>query len=354
MLMEIKANRNKGIELCRLMLMYMVCILHTLGGGGVLDNCVEGNIRYYVFWFIEISSYCAVDGFAFISGYTFSGKAVSIKKAVSLEVQALFYSAFLTGLLFLIGIRVSLSPLEIIELFFPITANTFWYLSAYFGILVFLPFIDMTINKLDERKAKELLTLFIIIFSMWGLLNNSFSLEWGYSTIWILIVYIIGALSKKINLFSRINTSILLSVFLANTVVMWIIRTIFHIGRIVNYNSPLVLINGIVIVILFSRINIRSNKLLYISPLALGAYLFHSNVVVNRIVLENHLLWVIKKPIYIGVIIILVFAFFLFACGLICELIRLKLNKLVHIDSIIQKIGAFINYIISFIVDRIR
>lgn len=38
-----KNERNYGIDLLRLVLMYMVCILHTLGQGGILEACEPGT-----------------------------------------------------------------------------------------------------------------------------------------------------------------------------------------------------------------------------------------------------------------------------------------------------------------------
>lgn len=41
-----KNERNYGIDLLRLVLMYMVCILHTLGQGGILEACELGTAEY--------------------------------------------------------------------------------------------------------------------------------------------------------------------------------------------------------------------------------------------------------------------------------------------------------------------
>ena len=37
-------ERNYGIDLLRLVLMFMVCILHTLKQGGVLEACEAGSL----------------------------------------------------------------------------------------------------------------------------------------------------------------------------------------------------------------------------------------------------------------------------------------------------------------------
>ena len=85
-------GRNYGIDLLRLVLMFMVCMLHTLGQGGVLYASVDGTIGYKAYWFLEILSYCAVDGFAIVSGYVASNRPRKYEKLVNMWFQAFFYS----------------------------------------------------------------------------------------------------------------------------------------------------------------------------------------------------------------------------------------------------------------------
>lgn len=75
-----KNERNYGLDLLRIVLMYMVCILHTLACGGVLAACTEGTMPYKVFWLLEFLSYCAVDAFALLSGYTATDKMRKFEK----------------------------------------------------------------------------------------------------------------------------------------------------------------------------------------------------------------------------------------------------------------------------------
>ena len=46
-----KYERNYGIDLLRLVLMYMVCMLHTLGQGGILGVCQAGTVSIRLFGF---------------------------------------------------------------------------------------------------------------------------------------------------------------------------------------------------------------------------------------------------------------------------------------------------------------
>ena len=132
-------NRNYGIDLLRLVLMFMVCILHTLGQGGILKASTVGTIGYQVFWLVEIMAYCAVDGFAFISGYTASNKPQKYSKIVEMWFQAFFYSFVLTVIFYVVGIRGKLELNALWKLAFPVTNNSFWYFTAY--VVLFFAFI---------------------------------------------------------------------------------------------------------------------------------------------------------------------------------------------------------------------
>ena len=52
-------RRNYGIDLLRLVAMFMVVILHVLGQGGVL-SATTGD-KHHIAWFLETAAYCAVD-----------------------------------------------------------------------------------------------------------------------------------------------------------------------------------------------------------------------------------------------------------------------------------------------------
>lgn len=62
-------KRNYGIDLLRIVSMFMVVFLHILGGGGVLELDSLSGASYWTAWTLKTASYCAVDIFAIISGY---------------------------------------------------------------------------------------------------------------------------------------------------------------------------------------------------------------------------------------------------------------------------------------------
>ena len=68
--LEIK-NRNYGIDLLRIITMFMIVNLHILYHGGILssEKLYFGSTKFNIVWIIEIVSYVAVNCYALISGF---------------------------------------------------------------------------------------------------------------------------------------------------------------------------------------------------------------------------------------------------------------------------------------------
>ena len=92
---DLNTERNYGIELLRIIAGLFVIVYHALGQGGVLENLIEGTLSFKIVWLIGIISYCAVDVFVLISGYTSISiieKEYDWSKLILLWLEVLYYS----------------------------------------------------------------------------------------------------------------------------------------------------------------------------------------------------------------------------------------------------------------------
>ena len=64
-----KEKRNIGLDLLRILSMFMVLILHLLGKGGMLEKESNSQIYYLIYNFMEILCIVAVNCYVLISGY---------------------------------------------------------------------------------------------------------------------------------------------------------------------------------------------------------------------------------------------------------------------------------------------
>ena len=340
-------ERNYGIDLLRLVLMYMVCMLHTLGQGGILNASVAGTGGYKVFWFLEILSYCAVDGFAIISGYMANDKPRKYEKLIDMWFQAFFYSFIVTMILTIIGINDTWSKSAIIKSAFPVTFGYFWYFTAFFALFFSIPILNSFLFTIDTNMTKKVFIIIVILFSVLGVLGDPFKSNNGYSAIWLMVLYCIGVLAKKIKLFETRRSITLIILWALCIVLTWGAHVFIGINLLTNYVSPTILLSGILMVVLFSRISIRGSILKKISPLTFGIYLFQLNGVIWNNILNNAFVGVVDQPLYVGVLLVFAFAFVIFISGLLVEYIRSRIAKLLKIPALSKRIVNLLDVIIN-------
>ena len=327
-------GRNYGIDLLRLVLMFMVCMLHTLGQGGVLYASVDGTIGYKAYWFLEILSYCAVDGFAIISGYVASNRPRKYEKLVNMWFQAFFYSFIITAVFTVVGINNTWAIKDIIKCALPVTFGKFWYFTAFFVLFFAIPILNKFFFSISENITKKSLIIIVVLFSVLGTLNDPFKSSAGYSAIWLMVLYCIGVLAKRVNLFETRKNSTLIVWWVLCVVLTWFVRVFIGIGGLTNYVSPTILLSGIIMVVLFSRIPLNGNFVSKLSPLAFGIYLFQMNQVIWNNILKDAFVGIVEKPLYIGIPLVFGFASAIFLSGLCVEFVRSILANICRINKL--------------------
>ena len=340
-------QRNYAIDLLRLVLMFMVCVLHTLGQGGVLDACAVGTLKYNVFWLIEVLAYCAVDAFALIAGYVASDKPQKYEKLVNMWFQVFFYSFVVSLVATFCGIGGELGIKELIKSALPVTFNRFWYVTAYFGLFFAIPLLNKFVFSIDKETAKKALVIMLVLFSVLGILGEPMRTYKGYSVLWLIVLYLIGAIANKIELFKNTKTSTLIILWSVCILVSWIALVVFGTQRLIRYVSPTILLTGVIMVILFSRMKLKGKIISKLSPLALGIYLFHSNKVLWRNVIKDAFVFIVDKNILVGILLVFGIATVIFLAGLIVEFVRSKLANWIKLDKLSKKIVTLCEKILN-------
>ncbi|MGN0438549.1 MAG: acyltransferase family protein, partial [Lachnospiraceae bacterium] len=89
-------KRNYGIDVLRMLAMFMVTILHILTQGGILNASSKFTSQYEVGWLLQTAAFCAVDVYALISGYVWVHAKYRYRNIIELWMQVLFYSVSIT------------------------------------------------------------------------------------------------------------------------------------------------------------------------------------------------------------------------------------------------------------------
>lgn len=340
-------ERNYGIDLLRLVLMYMVCMLHTLGQGGILGASVVGTRGHKVYWFLEILSYCAVNGFAIISGYMAVDKPRKYEKIVEMWFQAFFYSFVLTMILTIAGINESWERADMFRCALPVTFGKFWYFTAFFALFFSIPILNKYLFSIEENTAKKMFIIMVVFFSFSSIYGDPFKLSRGYSTIWLIVLYCIGALAKKIKLFETRKSITLIILWAFCIIYSWKLLIFGENDILKNYVSPTMLFSGIIMVVLFSRLPVKGRIISKLSPLAFGIYLCQLNQVVWNNIIKNAFISVVEKPLHIGVLWAFIFASVIFVSGLVVEFIRSNIAKIIRISLLSKRIVSLFDMAIE-------
>lgn len=340
-------KRNYGIDLLRIVAMFMIVVLHIQGHGGYLYQIEKQSIiQTGAYFYIEVLCMCAVDIYALISGYVSNDTRIRFDKILSRWLQVIFYSFVITLLLKVFGV-INIDIKELLSNLLPVANNIYWYFTAYLVVLFVSPFINRLIDDIENRDAKTILIVLILLFSFTSLFSDPFCLQGGYTALWLVILYTIGKIIKKIDLFRNIKTKYLIITIFASSIVMMLSYIVLGHGYLTSYTSPTVVIQAICYLIVFKRIKCDKKIILKLSSLTFGSYLFHSNPYILDLCIKDRFLFINDCNIVFGIVILIISAIVVLLVGMLVEELRIRLYKLLKIDSLCKNLDIKINKLIE-------
>lgn len=281
-------QRNYGIDFLRIFCMINIINLHT-NGGTKLIHIDKNSKKYKIIWKLETLSYFPVDCFGMISGIV-GYKRYKFSNLIHLWMISLFYS--ISSSIYKYFFNHSIKNL--IFSFCPILIRYRWYMNAYFGMYLFLPFINQGIKNLNRKFYRNIVFFLIFFFSVYSIVNQKFEfndynfLLNGFSSLWLIILYIIGGYFGKYIIFQRkysffdflFYITLYLGVsFLSSEFYFKYLNTKYN-QILINYLSPTILLQAISLIMLFSHINIKNKIAIrfiaFFAPLTFGVMFIHS------------------------------------------------------------------------------
>lgn len=357
-----KEDRNIGIDLLKIISMIMVVLLHILNFGGILYNTRNLSINYEIAWLLEIIAYCSVNCYALISGYVNINTKIKYQNIIKLWLRVIFYTTIITLIFYIINPN-TISNLNLLKVFFPVLFKTYWYFTAYFCMFFFIPYLNILINNLNKQLAIKLFIIITILFSVLTTItpNDIFNINKGYSVIWLMILYLIGGIIKKYNLFKKWSTKKILIGIISCILITWLSKYITEITNLrisnkiiestyfIEYNSITILFESIFLLVIFSRIKILNGAkyIKYISSLSFSIYLIHMHPLIIEYLIKNKFIGYIQLPFYTFILAILSSTIFICVLCIFIDMIRNKLFEKIKINQFSDYIVNKINYIIK-------
>ena len=342
---EIDNSRNYGIDLLRMVSMIMVVTLHILGHGGVLGSSVYLSNSYNTAWLMETMAYCAINCFVIISGYVGVDRQYNLKSIFSLWTQVLFYSV---GITFIIGLwnPKFLNITVILKAFLPVTTEQYWFFNSYVGLYLFMPFLNSAINTMERNKLGKYVLCLVLGISVYSTIIHTdvFKTNWGYSTIWFIVLYVVGAYLKKCREYRTYSNKVCLFVYFIMIFLSWFAKLFAEFfwyyvkhstlngNLLINYVSPTILLAAVALVKLFSRLKIKGFAITVVkklSPAAFGVYLIHDHSIFREVFITDRFQQFSSYPTLMLIIsVVFVVLIVYFSCSLIDLARKMIFDKL--------------------------
>lgn len=343
-------KRNANMELLRLLLMFMIIMLHALGKSNLLVNLYEEpSVNGVIAWIFEALSLCAVNVFILISGYYLINSEFKLGRLIELLAEMIFYSlgAFLVCTLLGVEIHEEINTYFLLHTVFPVHMDLFWFLTAYVFVYMMLPVISAGVKAISQKQLKGVINL-LLIFECGFKSCLPFRFEedgFGYNLLWFLTVFLIGAYFKLYG--TRRITKARKGVFvyfvasafivIERVVIDRVFSKTGHLEEIIGvsteYNHIFVLLAavGLFVAFMYSKpLNEKAGKVICaLSPMALGIYLVHENLSLRY----NWQKWTgiydsLKDPTPLFVGRLLLAAVLVFVAGLAIDFVRIQVFKL--------------------------
>lgn len=340
-------ERNYGIDLLKIVSMFMVVVLHILRHGGILENVPILSINDTVAWVIETLCLCSVNLFALTTGYLCIDKKFKFKNVINLWIWVLFYNVLFTLL-----IR-GFDPIPLATSFFPVSNYAYWYFSAYFGFILFVPFINKFLNSIDQHEHRNLVFIILFIFCGIGMMtnilgNDGLKVSRGFSSIWLMCLYIVGAYIKLYN-FKLKNRSktLYIMIYICSSMIALLSRTVilkfplltefFDSNILLEYNSITIVINAVSLFLLFLKINVSDSfkKIIsFLSGISFSVYLVHFHRAFSNVMINNLYTHFIYMPAYQMVFMVLFTALIIYVVCTLIDIVRYYLFKILRVEKL--------------------
>lgn len=266
------SERQSNIELCRLVSIILVMLVHTTG------TTLGWNMSLAAY-LLEGFTIIGVNVFVLITGYfSTSPKKTSL---VNLAFICLFWMVIKVTCRFNFG-----EPLSYKHLFFLTSSN--WFIPSYIGLLFFSPILNAFCKYVTSRSLLGGVIALLIVEVWFDLLppnpDVSLGTQRGYSVYSFVVLYLLARAIRLYGLpawFKKISPLI----YVACSVVLGVVGYSLSVKGYANmnkilfaYNNPIIIASSISFLMMFERIHFQSNFINYVSKSTLAVLLGHSAI----------------------------------------------------------------------------
>ena len=334
--------RNSNLELYRIIVMLLIIAHHyvvnsglTSVGGPIALNPTSGSSMFLLLF--GAWGKTGINCFVLITGYFMCKSQITLKKFLRLFLQVMFYR-ILIGAIFWSSSYEPLNIESIVKTLLPIRTVGTGFTSAYLLFFLFIPFLNVLVNNLNEKQHILLLCLLSFTYIFLGTVPF-FSITMNYVS-WFMVLYVIASYirmyPKKIFDSSKVWgwISLIVIVIASASVVVCaylskLLDSFLWYYFVQDSNTVLAVLVGVSTFLFFRNLKMKHHPLINrISSTCFGVLLIHANSDTMRRWLWKDVLD--NVGMYNSSLLFLHFALSVLGVFVICSVIDMARIKLVE------------------------
>ncbi len=344
---------NSGVDLLRILSMFYIVTVHALNWGGVFEAAQPGTGAFACSALLRAITMTCVDIFALISGFVgYSEKKKPLRIAPLLQLYLQVVTCGVAAAAVFMIVRPDIVSLKDFVLpFIPITGNLYWYYTAYVGLFILMPLLNAALRSLPKRTLRVILIAMFAAFSVYTCVADRFKLQGGYTTFWLILLYIMGGILKKCEVGKKIKPWMAFAGIAVLTVVVWL-WTLFGLelsvfgveikrNMLYPYTSPAIVAASALYVIGFSKLRCGrfvTRLAAFALPSVFAVYLINGNDLIHTYLIEGRFAHLVAGSPLVMVGTIVGFSAAFVAASILLDRVRVLVFDLLHVPQALASI----------------
>lgn len=284
-----KKLRDSNLELFRILTMLLIVAHHYVVNSGLTspDGPIVANpLATDSIYLLLIGAWgkIGINCFVLITGYFMCKSEITATKFVKLLFEIMFYKIII-GLIFIIFDYQPFEWKSILKMLVPVTSVKQNFVGCFILFFLFIPFLNVLIRNLDEKKHIYLLILCSITYILFGTIHK---VDMNYVS-WFMVLYVISSYirlypKRWMNNLRTCGLMFLLSVVLSTTSVLACIWLGVKLGKnapfyfVTDSNALLAVLTGVFAFLFFKNIKLPYNSFINaVASTTFGILLIHAN-----------------------------------------------------------------------------
>lgn len=335
-------KRQSGIELLRLVAMFMVLLLHAnyLSFGAVSDYAVlYSPIDAFGRVFMEQLCIVSVNAYILISGWF--GIRPKARSAFNLIMQVATYSLAI----FLINFFVNGHALHADEVFDVIfVGKAYWFVVSYFLLYLMSPVLNAFADNASQRTFRNTLIFFFGFEFVYGWLMNQEHFSDGYSALSFAGLYLLANYIRRyVKGYEKYKSShyFVAYILVSLLVAAWIVMQKRFMGRdlfisCIFYDCPFVVLSSLLFFLIFARMKFSNRMVNYLSKSAFAVFLIHAHPLVRPTYINIINTLYASETKFVGLGMILGFLILVFCFCILVDKLRLLIIPNERVYSLLK------------------